>query len=68
MRPGVDTAYEVGLVDELIPEPAPGAHAHPELVVAALKGALTRHLDELGRMSPEELVTGRSRRHRAAAG
>lgn len=68
MRPGVDTAHAVGLVDELVPEPAPGAHAHPELVVAALKGALLRHLDELARLEPEELIAGRSQRHRAAAG
>jgi acetyl-CoA carboxylase carboxyl transferase subunit alpha len=68
MRPGVDTAHEVGLVDELVPEPGPGAHAHPELVVAALKGALARHLDELSRLEPEELISGRAQRHRAAAG
>src|SRR5437588_7101077 len=68
MRPGVDTAHLLGLVDELVPEPEPGAHAHPEMVVAALRGALTRHLEELCRMTPDELLASRARRHRLAAG
>jgi acetyl-CoA carboxylase carboxyl transferase alpha subunit len=68
MRPGVETAHELGLVDELIPEPEPGAHAHPELVVAALRGALIRNLDELCMLSPEDLLASRAKRHRLAAG
>lgn len=68
LRPGVDTAHRLGLVDELIPEPPPGAHAHPEIVIAALRGALLRHLDELCRLDLDELVAARARRHRAAAG
>jgi acetyl-CoA carboxylase carboxyl transferase alpha subunit len=68
LRPGVDTAHDLGLVDELVPEPEPGAHAHPELVVAALRGALIRNVEELCRLTPEELVAARARRHRAAAG
>src|SRR3982074_2260894 len=88
MRPGVDTAHLLGLVDELVPEPEPaghpapawgllddlvpepepGAHAHPEMVVAALRGALTRHLEELCRLTPEELIAARARRHRPAPG
>ena len=68
MRPGVDTAHGLGLVDELVPEPEPGAHVHPELVMAALRGALVRHLEELCRLTPEELLAARARRHRLAAG
>jgi acetyl-CoA carboxylase carboxyl transferase alpha subunit len=68
MRPGVDTAHLLGLVDELVPEPEPGAHAHPEMVVAALRGALTRHLEELCRLTPDQLIAARARRHRLAAG
>ena len=47
LRPGVETAHRIGLVDELIPEPPPGAHAHAPLVIAAIRGAVIRHLDEL---------------------
>jgi len=67
-RPGVDTAHRIGLVDELIPEPPPGAHAHAPLVIAAIRGAMIRHLDELGAIPIDELVAQRRRRYRAAGG
>jgi hypothetical protein len=38
------------------------------MVVAALRGALTRHLEELCRLTPEELVAARARRHRLLVG
>jgi acetyl-CoA carboxylase carboxyl transferase alpha subunit len=66
LRPGVDTAHRIGLVDELIPEPPPGAHAHAPLVIAAIRGAVIRHLDELGEVPVDELVAERRRRYRAA--
>ena len=56
LRPGVDTAHRIGLVDELIPEPPPGAHAHAPLVIAAIRGAVIRNLDELGEVPVDELV------------
>jgi acetyl-CoA carboxylase carboxyl transferase alpha subunit len=68
LRPGVDTAYDIGLVDELIPEPLPGAHAHPEVTVAALRGAIVRHLDELCALDVETLLRRRTARYRAAGG
>ena len=68
LRPGVDTAYDIGLVDELIPEPEPGAHAHAGVVIAAIRGALTRQLDELRALSIDELLTQRAARYRAAGG
>ena len=68
MKPGVDTAYALGLVDELVPEPAPGAHAYPDVAIAALRGALVRHLDELSTIDPDALVSARMRRYRNAGG
>lgn len=65
-RPEVGTAFDLGLVDELIPEPQPGAHAHPALVIAALKGALLRNLDQLHTIAPDELVAQRAHRYRRA--
>lgn len=64
LRPGVDTAHEHALVDELVPEPAPGAHAMPEVVIAALRGALIRHLDELCAIPDTERMERRRRRYR----
>jgi acetyl-CoA carboxylase carboxyl transferase subunit alpha len=66
LRPGVATALEVGLVDEIVPEPAPGAHAHRETVMAALAGAIRRHLRVLRQTDPDELRERRMRRYRAA--
>jgi acetyl-CoA carboxylase carboxyl transferase alpha subunit len=66
LRPGVDTAYEIGLVDELIPEPLPGAHAHPEVTIGALRGAVVRHLDDLCAVDVQTLVRSRIARYRAA--
>jgi acetyl-CoA carboxylase carboxyl transferase subunit alpha len=68
LRPGVGTAFEFGLVDELIPEPAPGAHAHAALMIGAIRGALIRHLDELTAIPVDELVRQRAARYRAAGG
>ena len=68
MKPGVETAFALGLVDELVPEPPPGAHAHPEAAIAALRGALVRHLDALRDVDPAALVAARMQRYRQAGG
>jgi acetyl-CoA carboxylase carboxyl transferase subunit alpha len=68
LKPGVRTAHDLGLVDELIPEPAPGAHAHPGVVIAAIRGAVVRHLAALERKSLDALVAERTARYRAAGG
>lgn len=68
LRPGVDTAFSIGLVDELIPEPRPGAHAHAALCIAALRGALLRNLDDLVTTDRDELVARRRERYRHAGG
>ena len=65
-RPTVRTAADVGIVDELIPEPPPGAHAHPAIVIAALRGALVRTLAELEAMDPDERLARRTERVRSA--
>ncbi len=68
LKPGVDTAHALGLVDELIPEPDPGAHAHPDIVIAAIRGALVRHLEELCAIRLDDLVAQRALRYRNAGG
>ncbi|MFN2451999.1 MAG: carboxyl transferase domain-containing protein [Candidatus Dormibacteria bacterium] len=65
-KPGVRTAHALGLVDELIPEPAPGAHRHPDLVMGALRGTWLRHLAELDRLSIDDLLAARMERYRRA--
>ena len=68
MKPGVDTAHALGMVDELVAEPYPGAHAHPDIAIAALAGALVRNLDELARIDINTLLAERMERYRRAGG
>ena len=63
-KPWVSTAFDLGIVDELIPEPMPGAHAHRDVVVAAIGGALRRHLNELCALDTATLLEQRHQRYR----
>lgn len=57
---------EMGLVDEVVPEPEGGAHRDWEATAASVREALQRHLDELGAISSaEELLERRYARYRA---
>jgi acetyl-CoA carboxylase carboxyl transferase subunit alpha len=53
----------LGVVDEIIPEPAGGAHADPEAAALALGPVLKRHLAELVRVRPEKLVRRRAEKY-----
>lgn len=44
------------LIDEIVPEPAGGAHADPAAAAAYLKEALARHVAELVKFKPDKLV------------
>jgi acetyl-CoA carboxylase carboxyl transferase alpha subunit len=68
LKPGAETARRLGMVDELVPEPGPGAHAHGPLVIAALRGALIRHLGELSELPVDDLMAARRARYRLAGG
>jgi acetyl-CoA carboxylase carboxyl transferase subunit alpha len=50
---------ELGVIDEILPEPQGGAHANHELVAATVQQALIRHVDELRHLRPEKLVRRR---------
>ncbi len=55
----------LSVVDEVVPEPAGGAHRDPKLAMDNVGIVLRRHLDALLAMSPEELVRNRYDRFRA---
>jgi len=46
--------HRLGVCDEVIPEPAGGAHADWDATASSLAGTLVRHLAELGSLSPED--------------
>src|SRR5690554_3543687 len=52
----------LGIADEVIPEPAGGAHSDPGRTAAELKSVLLRHLAELRQVAPEQLVRDRLQR------
>ncbi len=55
---------ELGIVEEVIPEPSGGAHLDVDAAAEALGEAVSRHLDELAEQSPQEWVRGRAARFR----
>jgi acetyl-CoA carboxylase carboxyl transferase subunit alpha len=55
---------ELKVIDEVIPEPAGGAHRDYHEVAATLKKAIVRHLTELQGLSEEKLVSERYQRFR----
>ena len=50
---------ELGVIDEIVPEPVGGAHVNHEASAKALQEALVRNLEELRRFRPEKLVRRR---------
>jgi acetyl-CoA carboxylase carboxyl transferase subunit alpha len=56
---------DLGVIDEIIPEPPGGAHADPAGAIAAVGEAVERHLRELSDLDPEERRERRYRRFRA---
>ena len=54
---------ELGVIDEIVPEPPAGAHTRPEEAASALGEALERHLDELADAAPDELVERRREKY-----
>ncbi|MCB9681523.1 MAG: acetyl-CoA carboxylase carboxyltransferase subunit alpha [Alphaproteobacteria bacterium] len=55
---------ELGVVDEVVPEPYGGAHRHRDTVIQAVGDAIARHLDALEGLSPEQLRDDRFQRFR----
>ncbi|MBP6964273.1 MAG: acetyl-CoA carboxylase carboxyltransferase subunit alpha [Armatimonadetes bacterium] len=55
---------ELGVIDEVIPEPLGGAHRNGEQAAAAVRDAVVRHLADLENMSPQELAEQRYARFR----
>lgn len=54
---------DLQIIDEVIPEPAGGAHTEPDGAMAALDACLTRHLQELSRMKTGKLLERRTEKY-----
>ena len=55
---------DMGVIDEVIPEPLGGAHKDLEKTASVLKQCLIRHLNELGEKTVDELMSSRYKRYR----
>jgi acetyl-CoA carboxylase carboxyl transferase subunit alpha len=56
---------ELGLVDEIIPEPLGGAHTDPDKTAESLQKCLLRHLEELLKIPPADRLKQRYGKYRA---
>jgi len=55
---------KLGIVDEIIPEPLEGAHRDWETTFENFRKYVKKHLNELKKLSPEELVEDRYQKFR----
>jgi acetyl-CoA carboxylase carboxyl transferase subunit alpha len=59
LRLTAQSALELQLIDEIVPEPRGGAHRDPTEAAALVRTSLTKHLAELRKMSGEKLKKDR---------
>ena len=64
LRLTAESAKDLGMVEEIIPEPWGGAHRDPPAAAAAVKLALLKHLADLSTLQPEPLRHDRYERFR----
>jgi acetyl-CoA carboxylase carboxyl transferase subunit alpha len=55
---------ELGVVDEVIPEPLGGAHRNPEATAEAVKTCVLKHIRDLKSVPVEDLLRRRYEKHR----
>jgi len=58
-------ALQLGVVEEVLPEPLGGAHRNPSGMAATLHDAIARHLREVDALPPNERMQRRYRRFRS---
>jgi acetyl-CoA carboxylase carboxyl transferase subunit alpha len=55
---------ELGIIDGMIPEPLGGAHRNSELTAEEIKKTIVKTLEELSKMTAEELIEARYKKYR----
>ena len=56
--------YELGIVDEIIPEPTGAAHNNPEEMAKILKETIVRYIEELQAIPIDKLIENRYKKYR----
>jgi acetyl-CoA carboxylase carboxyl transferase subunit alpha len=67
MRITAKDLTELGIIDDVVPEPPGGAHTDHDAAAALVDQALQKHLGELRQLSPDELVKSRYDKFRVMA-
>ncbi len=65
LKLGAADLKRLGVVDEVLPESHGGAHSNPEAAAETLRDALSRHLSDLEKLSPDQLADQRYEKYRA---
>jgi len=65
MKLSAPDLLELGLIDEIVPEPAGGAHTAPAEAAHLMGAAIARHLEALAKLKPVELRRARERKFAA---
>ena len=55
----------LGVIDDVIPEPAGGAHRDVRMTAERISKSLAGHLGQLGELSPQDLLAQRDHKYRA---
>jgi acetyl-CoA carboxylase carboxyl transferase subunit alpha len=56
---------DLGVTDEILPEPSGGAHMDPQVMAKTVEAAVRRNLKQLRRVRPDALVARRYKKYRA---
>ncbi|MBV9761074.1 MAG: acetyl-CoA carboxylase carboxyltransferase subunit alpha [Acidobacteriaceae bacterium] len=59
LRMTANDLVQMKLIDGIVPEPAGGAHLDPDTAIASLRGTLSKALQELAALSPEQIIEQR---------
>jgi len=62
MKITAQSLNEFKLVDEVLPEPLGAAHRNPDAAAEVIRNAILKHLNDLDRMSIEQLLSERQQR------
>ena len=65
MKLSAPDLFELGIIDEIIPEPAGGAHTAPDEAAHSVGVAIARHLERLKKLKPHELRRAREKKYAA---
>ena len=55
---------EFGVIDEILPEPAGGAHMDPQTIAKTVEAAIRRNLKQLRKVKPDTLIARRYKKYR----